>query len=43
MNMKHDISRQRFDTVLDPDQFSVVRPLEPEDLDRHVMRHGIYP
>ena len=26
-----------------PDQFSVARLLGPEDLDRHVMRHGIYP
>ena len=43
MNMKHDISRQRNDPVLAPDQFSVTQPLGPEDLDRHVMRHGIYP
>ena len=26
-----------------PDQFSVARPLRPEDLDRHVTKHGIYP
>ena len=26
-----------------PDQFSVVRPLRPEDLDRRVTHHGIYP
>ena len=26
-----------------PDQFSVARPLRPEDLDRCVTRHGIYP
>ena len=26
-----------------PDQFSVARPLQPEDLDRRVTRHGIYP
>ena len=25
-----------------PDQYSVARPLRPEDLDRHVTRHGIY-
>ena len=25
------------------DQFSVAQPLGPEDLDRHVMRHGVYP
>ena len=43
MNMKCDISRQRIDPVLAPDQFSVARPLGPEDLDRCVMRHGVYP
>ena len=26
-----------------PDQFSVARPLQPEDLDRRVTRQGIYP
>ena len=26
-----------------PDQFSVARPLRPEDLDNQVTRHGIYP
>ena len=26
-----------------PDQFGVARPLGPEDLDRHVTRHGVYP
>ena len=26
-----------------PDQFSVARPLGPEDLDRCVTKHGIYP
>ena len=41
--MKHDIARQRVDPVLAPNQLSVVRPLRPEDLDRHVTRHGIYP
>ena len=41
--MKHDISRQRIDPVLSPDQFSVAGPLEPEDLDRRVTRHGVYP
>ena len=29
--------------VLTPDQFSVARPLKPEDLDRRVIRYGIYP
>ena len=43
MKMKCDISRQRIDPVLAPDQFSVARPLGPEDLDRCVMRHGVYP
>ena len=41
--MKCDISRQRVDPVLAPDQFSVARPLGPEDLDRCVTRHGVYP
>ena len=26
-----------------PDQFGVAPPLGPEDLDKHVTRHGIYP
>ena len=26
-----------------PDQLSVVRPLRPEDLDRRVTQHGVYP
>ena len=41
--MKCDITRQRVDPLLAPDQFSLARPLEPEDLDRHVTRHGVYP
>ena len=41
MNMKYDISRQRIDPVLAPDQLSVAQLLGPEDLDRHVMRHGV--
>ena len=41
--MKHGISRQRLDPVLAPDQFGVARQLAPEDLDKHVTRHGIYP
>ena len=28
---------------LAPDQLSVARPLRPEDLDRRVTQHGIYP
>ena len=35
--------RQRVDPVLAPDQFSIARPLQPEDLDRQVTRYGIYP
>ena len=42
MKMKHDISRQRIDPVLAPDQFGVAQPLGPEDMDRHVTRHGIH-
>ena len=41
--MKHGISRQGLDLVLTPDQFGVARPLGPEDLDRHVTRHYIFP
>ena len=41
--MKRDNTRQRVDPVLAPDQFSVAQPLRPEDLDRCMTRHGIYP
>ena len=41
--MKHNMVRYRVDPVLAPDQFSVTRPLQPEDLDRRVTRQGIYP
>ena len=41
--MKCGISRQRIDPVLIPDQFGMAQPLGPEDLDRCVTRHGIYP
>ena len=41
--MKHDISRQRVDPVLAPDQFSVAWLLGPEDLDRCVTGNGVYP
>ena len=41
--MKHNVTRQRVDPVLAPDQFSVARLLRPEDLDRCVTQHGIYP
>ena len=35
--------RRRVDLVPAPDQFSVARPLRPEDLDRRVTRYDIYP
>ena len=41
--MKHDITRQRADPVLDPNHLSVARPLRTEDLDRYLTWHGIYP
>ena len=41
--MKRNMVRHRVDPVLAPDQFSVARPLQPEDLDRRVTRQGIYP
>ena len=41
--MRCNTVRQKVDPVLVPDQFSVARPLRPEDLDRHVTQHGIYP
>ena len=41
--MKHDITRQRVDPVLAPDQFSLAPLLGPEDLDRCVTQHGVYP
>ena len=41
--MKQHTIRCRVDPVLAPDQFSVARPLQPEDLDRRVIRQGIYP
>ena len=41
--MRCGTNRQRLDPVLGPDQFGVAKTLGPEDLDRHVTRHGIYP
>ena len=41
--MRCNMVRRRVDPVLTPDQFSVARPLQPEDLDRWVTRYGIYP
>ena len=41
--MRRYTGRLRVDLVLAPDQFSVAKPLQPEDLDRRVTRQGIYP
>ena len=41
--MKHDIARRRTDSVVDPYHLSVAKTIRPEDLDRHVTQHGIYP
>ena len=41
--MKHDMARRRIDSVLASDHLSVAKPLRPEDLDRRVTQHGIYP
>ena len=41
ITMKCGISRQIFDPVLAPDQFGVVRPLGPKDLDRCMTRQGV--
>ena len=41
--MRCHIARCRVDPVLAPDQFSVARPLQPEDLDRRVTRQCVYP
>ena len=40
--MRCHIARRRVDLVLALDQFSVARPLRPEDLDRRVTRQGVY-
>ena len=41
--MRRQTVRCRVDPVLALDQFSVARPLGPNDLDRRVTRQGIYP
>ena len=41
--MKRDMARRRTDSVVAPDHLSVAKPLRPEDLDRCVTQHGIYP
>ena len=43
ITMKGGVNRQRLDPVLALDQFGVAKPLGPEDLDRHVTRHGNLP
>ena len=40
--MKCDMSR-RTDAIVASDHLSVAKPLRPEDLDRRVTQHGIYP
>ena len=37
------MSRKRTDAIVAPDHLSVAKPLRPEDLDRRVTCHGIYP
>ena len=37
------MSKRRTDTGVAPDHLRVARPLRPQDLDRRVTRHGIYP
>ena len=37
------MARRRTDSVVAPDHLSVAKPLRPEDLDRCVTQHGIYP
>ena len=41
--MKCDMSRRRTDSVVTPGHLSVAKPIRPEDLDRCVTRHGVYP
>ena len=41
--MKHDMSRRRTDAIVASHHLSVAKPLRPEDLDRQVTHHGIYP
>ena len=41
--MKRDMSKRRTDTGVAPDHLRVARPLRPEDLNRRVTHHGIYP
>ena len=41
--MKWNMSRKRADAVVASDHLSVAKPLRPEDLDRRMTHHGIYP
>ena len=37
------MSRRRTDSIVAPDHLSVAKPLRPEDLDKQVTHHSIYP
>ena len=37
------MTRRRTDSVITPDHLSVAKPMRPEDLDRRVAHHGVYP
>ena len=41
--MRCDMTRRRTDSVITPDHLSVAKPMRPEDLDRCVTHHGVYP
>ena len=41
--LKCDMSRRRTDACVAPDHLRVGKPIRPEDLDRQVTHHGIYP
>ena len=41
--MKLDMSKRRTDAVGASKHLSVAKPIRPEDLDRRVTHHGIYP
>ena len=41
--MKCDMSKRRTDAIGAPEHLNVARPIRPEDLDRRVTHHGIYP
>ena len=41
--MKCDRAKRKIDSVVTPDHLSVAKPIRPEDLDRCVSHHGVYP